>query len=114
MPQGVQHSETCPPSSANRAPFGIIAIDLAHHRILELVSPDVEVLPQRRPLDRHRHPVQEASACEPEEQAVRVDGLDLFFVIARVDVEALRGAAVEAGRAEPRGTLYDASVRLLE
>lgn len=71
------------------------------------------MLPQCRPLDRHRHPVQEASACEPEEQAVRVDGLDLFFVIARVDVEALRGATVEAGRAEPRGTLCDASVRLL-
>jgi hypothetical protein len=45
--------------------------------------------------------VKEHGTREAEEPAVGVACVDLLGVIGRVDVEALRGAAVKAGRAAP-------------
>lgn len=77
-----------------------------HHPVPTNIPLDSEMLSQRRALQHHGHPVQEHGARQAEEPAVGVAGVDLLRVVGRVDVQALRGAAVQAGRAAPGAPLF--------
>jgi len=77
-----------------------------HHPITTNIPLNPKMLSQRRALQHHGNPVQEHRARQAEEPAVGVAGVDLLRVVGRVDVQALRGAAVQAGRAAPGAPLF--------
>jgi len=66
---------------------------------------DAEALSQLFALERHREPFQEHGTGEAEDEAVLVKGLDLGGAVVRVEVETLRGAAVEEFWTAPRRAL---------
>lgn len=78
-----------------------IRLRKTYQSIATHIALNVEVLTQSSPLEHHGDPVQVHGACEAEQPAVGVAHVDLLRVVGRVDVKALRSAAVKARCAAP-------------